>query len=250
VGESQHAARAIAVIPARYGSTRIPAKPLAEIGGQTMIRRVLQRAQGASAVSRVIVATDDRRIFDEVAPYGEVAMTDPAHESGSDRVAEVVRGIDCDIVVNVQGDLPMLEPALIDALVATLIEHPELGMATMAVPIRSREELEDGSVVKVVCDREGRALYFSRAALPYDRETPGSFAHAWHHVGLYAYRRQTLLDFSALPPSELERIEKLEQLRALENGIRIGVLRRDDPPPLEVDTNADLQRVRSAVGAA
>ena len=215
-----------------------------------MIRRVLERTQRASALSRVIVATDDRRIYEAVAPYGEVVMTDPSHESGSDRVAEVVRTIDCEIVVNVQGDLPLLEPALVDALVAMLVEQPELGMATLAVPIRSREELEDESVVKVVCDGEGRALYFSRAAVPFDRDAPGSFAHAWHHVGLYAYRRQTLLDFSALAPSTLERIEKLEQLRALENGIRIGVLRRDDPPPLEVDTSADLERVRSAIAVS
>jgi 3-deoxy-manno-octulosonate cytidylyltransferase (CMP-KDO synthetase) len=214
-----------------------------------MIERVLERAQQATSLSRVLVATDDRRIFDAVAPIGEVVMTSADHESGSDRVAEVARSIDCDIVVNIQGDLPLLEPELIDALVSTLTLAEEVEIATVAVPIRTREEFEDPSVVKVVCDRNGRALYFSRAAIPFDRDASGSFDRAWHHVGLYAYRKQSLLAFAALEPTALERIEKLEQLRALENGIGIAVLLRDGAPPFEVDTPDDLERVRAVVGA-
>lgn len=246
--EPQHEEIAIAVIPARYGSTRIPGKPLADIAGRSMIERVLERAQRASLISRVIVATDDDRIARAVAAHGEVAMTRADHESGSDRVAEVAAGIDCDIVVNIQGDLPLLEPQIVDALVETLRNDRTLGMATVAVPIRSAQEMADPSVVKLVCDRAGRALYFSRAPIPHDRDRPGDFSEAWHHVGVYAYRKDVLLSFAGLPQTPLERIEKLEQLRALENGIGIGVVRRDDAAPLEVDTPDDLVRVRAAVG--
>lgn len=241
--------RAIAVIPARYGSTRIPGKPLAEIGGRSMIERVLERAQQATLISRVIVATDDQRIADAVGDYGEVVMTRADHESGSDRVAEVVANIDCGIVVNIQGDIPMLEPAIVDALVETLRNNPELGMATVAVPVRTREEMADPSVVKIVCDNNGRALYFSRAPIPYDRDDPDRFEHAWHHVGVYAYRKDVLLQFARLPQTSLEKLERLEQLRALENGIGIGVVCRNDPPPMEVDTPDDLNRVRAAMGS-
>jgi 3-deoxy-manno-octulosonate cytidylyltransferase (CMP-KDO synthetase) len=239
---------AIAVIPARYGSTRIPGKPLAEIAGRPMIERVLERAGQARLVSRVIVATDDQRIADAVSPHGEVAMTRADHESGSDRVAEVVAAIDCDIVVNIQGDLPLLEPEIVDALIETLRNDRTLGMATVAVPVRSLDEMNDPSVVKLVCDKDGRALYFSRSAIPYDRDAPDRYQHAWHHVGVYAYRKDVLLAFAELPQTELEKIEKLEQLRALENGIGIGVVRRDDAAPMEVDTPEDLDRVRAAVG--
>lgn len=240
---------AIAVIPARYGSTRIPGKPLAEIAGRPMIERVLERAQQATLISRVIVATDDQRIADAVGAHGEVVMTRSDHESGSDRVAEVVADIDCAIVVNIQGDIPMLEPGIVDALVETLRNAPELGMATVAVPVRTREEMADPSVVKLVCDNDGRALYFSRAPIPYDRDDPDQFEHAWHHVGVYAYRKDVLLEFASLPPTPLEKLEKLEQLRALENGIGIGVVCRDDAPPMEVDTPDDLDRVRAAMGS-
>lgn len=241
---------AIAVIPARYGSTRIPGKPLAEIGGRPMINRVLERAQQATLVSRVIVATDDERIARAVGSRGEVVMTRADHESGSDRVAEVARSIDCSIVVNIQGDLPLLEPDIVDALVKTLRSDPKLGMATVGVPVRSAEEMDDASVVKLVCDAAGRALYFSRAPIPYDRDAPGGFDHAWHHVGVYAYRKDVLLGFASLPQTPLEKIEKLEQLRALENGIGIGVVCRDDAAPMEVDTPDDLDRVRRVVGNA
>jgi 3-deoxy-manno-octulosonate cytidylyltransferase (CMP-KDO synthetase) len=240
-------AGAIAVIPARYASTRLPAKALADIGGMPMVARVLARARLAERVGRVVVATDDDRIRAAAAAIGEVVMTSALHTSGSDRVAEVAAASDCEIVVNVQGDLPLLDPRWIDLLVERMTSDPAIGMATVAVPVRSREELLDPNAVKVVCDTSGRALYFSRAPIPYHRDDPTGFGGTLHHVGLYAYRRATLLRFAALPPTRLEQTEKLEQLRALENGIGIGVVVIDDRPPLEVDTPADLERARAAV---
>jgi len=247
VPASPPSAGAIAVIPARYGSTRLPAKALADIGGVPMVARVLERARMAGRVERVVVATDDDRIRAAAAGIGEVVMTSPLHASGSDRVAEVAAATDCDIVVNVQGDLPLLDPRWIDLLVERMAVDPTIGMATVAVPVRSRAELLDPNVVKVVVDGESRALYFSRAPIPFHRDDDTAFAGALHHVGLYAYRRATLLRFAALPPTRLEQTEKLEQLRALENGIGIGVVVIDDRPPLEVDTPADLERARKAV---
>ena len=240
----------MAVIPARYGSTRLPAKALADIGGVPMVARVLTRAQQAKRVQRVVVATDDRRIFDAVTPLGEAVMTDPAHASGSDRVAEVARNTSFDVVVNVQGDLPLLEPSWIDLLIARIEQDADIGIATLAVPVRSSEEYNDPAAVKVVTDSAGRALYFSRAPIPHHRDRSGDFDGALHHVGIYAYRRDALRIFSTLAPTRLEQAEKLEQLRALENGIGIGVVVIDDRPPLEVDTSADLERARAAVRAA
>jgi 3-deoxy-manno-octulosonate cytidylyltransferase (CMP-KDO synthetase) len=215
----QAPAGVIAVIPARYASTRLPAKALADI----------------------VVATDDERIREAAARIGEVVMTSALHTSGSDRVAEVAATSDCEIVVNVQGDLPLLEPRWIDLLVERMAADPSIGMATVAVPVRRREELADPNVVKVVCDAAGRALYFSRAPIPFHRDDAARFDGALHHVGLYAYRRETLLRFATLAPTPLEETEKLE------NGIGIGVVVIDDPPPLEVDTPADLERARRAV---
>jgi len=237
----------LVVIPARYASARLPGKPLVEIGGATMIERVLRQASLAASADKVIVATDDSRIYDVISPLGSVVMTRADHASGSDRVAEVAAARPCEIVVNVQGDLPLLDPTLIDRLVATLDEDHCLGMATVAVAISSRAELENPSVVKVVVDRRRRALYFSRAPIPWNRDDAVAFGGCLHHVGIYAYRRETLLAFAALEPTPLERSEKLEQLRALENGIGIGVVISDDGPPLEVDTDADLAAVRKAV---
>ncbi len=212
-----------------------------------MIEHVYRRACRARTVERVLVATDDERIRAALEPAAPVVMTSPELASGSDRVAEVVRAVDCAIAVNVQGDLPLLDPALIDALVERLRSDPSLGMATCAVPIRSRDEIENPSVVKVVVAGDGRALYFSRAPIPYDRDQGGRFDGALHHVGLYAYRRETLLRFAELAPGRLERIERLEQLRALEYGIGIGVVVTDGPPPMEVDTPEDLERARSVL---
>jgi 3-deoxy-manno-octulosonate cytidylyltransferase (CMP-KDO synthetase) len=239
--------RAVAIIPARYGSSRVPGKPLADIGGRPMIEHVLRRARRARLLARVIVATDDERIREAVSSVGEVVMTRADHESGSDRVAEVAGAVDCDVVVNIQGDLPLLDASIVDRLIETLRADTGVGIATVAVAIRSREEFENPAVVKVVRDARGRALYFSRSPVPYDRDRPGGFETALHHVGLYAYRRETLLEFAALAPTRLERTEKLEQLRALENGIGIAVALHDGEAPLGVDTDEDLARAREAI---
>jgi 3-deoxy-manno-octulosonate cytidylyltransferase (CMP-KDO synthetase) len=238
---------AIAVIPARYGSTRLPAKALADIGGKAMVVRVLERASRARQIQRAVVATDDERIVRAVAPVGEVVMTSALHASGSDRVAEVARAAAAAIVVNVQGDLPLLDPSWIDLLVERLRADPSIGIATPAVPVQSHEELADPNAVKVVVDAGSRALYFSRAPIPCHRDDPESLGSALHHVGIYAYRREVLLRFADLAPTPLEQAEKLEQLRALENGIGIGIVVVGGRPPLEVDTIADLERARAAV---
>jgi 3-deoxy-manno-octulosonate cytidylyltransferase (CMP-KDO synthetase) len=238
---------AIAVIPARFGSKRLPGKPLVDLCGKPMIERVYTRASQARSVSRTIVATDDERIRRAMQGIGEVFMTAAEHESGSDRIAEVAEAVACDIVVNVQGDLPLVDPAMIDALVGALHDDDTVGLATAAVPIRSTDEFDDPSVVKVVTDVRGRALYFSRAPVPYERDAPGAIAGALHHVGLYAYRRATLLEFALLEPTPLERREKLEQLRALENGIGIAVVACAGAPPLAVDTQKDVDVVRQAL---
>jgi 3-deoxy-manno-octulosonate cytidylyltransferase (CMP-KDO synthetase) len=247
VPEAKTPTSVLAVIPARFASTRLPAKALAEIGGKPMVVRVLERARTAKRVDRAVVATDDQRIYDVVAPVGEVVMTSREHASGSDRVAEVAATSHADIIVNVQGDLPLLDPAWIDALVERLMKDDEIEIATPAVPVASEEEFLDPNAVKVVVDRLGRALYFSRAPIPVRRDSPKIFEGARHHVGIYAYRRETLLRFAGLPPTPLEESEKLEQLRALEFGIGIGVVIVTDEPPLEVDTPADLERARKAI---
>ncbi|NQY91600.1 MAG: 3-deoxy-manno-octulosonate cytidylyltransferase [Deltaproteobacteria bacterium] len=241
--------RAAAVIPARYASERLPAKALAELDGLPMVARVYQRACQATTVEQVIVATDDERIAAAARAVGaEVVMTDPGHCSGSDRVAEVARALDHDIIVNVQGDLPLLDPAMVDSLVERLRNDPGCELATVAVPIDDPREMADPSVVKLVCRADGRALYFSRAAIPFSRDAAaGSQATALHHVGLYAYRREALLRFSQLEPTALERSEKLEQLRALEHGMDIAVVVMAGGAPLEVDTPADLKRARQAL---
>lgn len=206
----------------------------------------------AALPSRVLVATDDERIRTALPAETEVVMTRADHPSGSDRIAEVAAGLDCGIVVNVQGDLPLLDPTLVDDLIEMLRRDPALGLATVAVPIETAEEFANPSVVKVVCDTAGRALYFSRAPIPHDRadpSSPASPAGAMRHVGIYAYRRETLLRFAAMPPTPLERTECLEQLRALENGIVIGVVRRAHGVPIEVDTPEDLAVVRLALAA-
>ena len=237
----------IAVIPARFGSKRLPGKPLIDLAGRPMVERVYRRTCCAKSIQRTIVATDDERIQRAMLPIGEVFMTGVEHESGSDRVAEVAREIDCDIVVNVQGDLPLVDPEMIDALVNALRNDDGVGIATAAVPIRSSNEFEDPAVVKVVFDLRGHALYFSREPIPHERDAPGAITGAWHHVGLYAYRRDTLLNFAVLAPTPLERKEKLEQLRALENGIGIAVVACAGAPPLAVDTQKDVDTVRQAL---
>jgi 3-deoxy-manno-octulosonate cytidylyltransferase (CMP-KDO synthetase) len=242
---------AIAIIPARFHSTRLPGKALASIGGRPMVCHVAERTRRVRGLARVIVATDDRRIADAVVATGaEAVLTRADHPSGTDRLAEVAAALDAAIVVNVQGDLPLLDPAMVERLVARMVGEPSLPMATVAVPLTDPGDWRSPHVVKLVIGAEGRALYFSRSPIPYDRDgsPPRGEALGWRHVGMYAYRREVLLRLAALPPSPLERRERLEQLRALENGIAIGVVEWSASEPLiEVDTADDLERARAAM---
>lgn len=232
----------LVVIPARYTSTRFPGKVLAPLHGKPLILHVHDRLAGAAGLSEVVVATDDARVADAVRAHGgHVVMTSPDHESGTDRVAEVARGREADIVVNVQGDEPLIEPALVREVAAALKRDAGADMATARRPVTAPEHLADPNVVKVVCDKRGRALYFSRAAIPHTRDAAGGLA-AWQHVGIYAYRRDFLLAFAAWPPTPLEQREKLEQLRALEHGCAISVI-DTRYESIGVDTPADLRRV-------
>ncbi len=240
---------AVAVIPARYHSTRLPGKALADIGGHPMIEHVYRRASAARTIASVIVATDDGRIARAVRAFGgDVRMTSAAHQSGTDRLAEVATHLTCDLVVNVQGDEPLLEPAMIDEAVSAFHGDPQLMMSTLRRRIDDPAERDDPNVTKVVVDGEGYALYFSRAPIPYVREGSPA-APAWRHVGLYVYRRECLLRLARLEPTALERSEALEQLRALEHGIRIKAL-ETAYDSIGVDTPADLERVRRLIPAA
>jgi 3-deoxy-manno-octulosonate cytidylyltransferase (CMP-KDO synthetase) len=241
------------VIPARYGSARLPGKVLLGIAGKPMIQWVYERASASRALE-VLIATDDLLIVSAAHSFGaQTIMTESTHRSGTDRIAEVARlqrWADSDIVVNVQGDEPLIPPALIDQVGAMLESNPGARIATLATAIRSISEFMDPNAVKVVTDGEGRALYFSRAPIPWDRDgaTAGvvsqrSFAGARRHVGIYGYRVDALLRLAALEPSPLEQREKLEQLRALENGIEIRVADSVEPPGPDVNTAADLEQV-------
>jgi 3-deoxy-manno-octulosonate cytidylyltransferase (CMP-KDO synthetase) len=233
----------VAIIPARYHSSRLPGKALADIGGRPMIEHVYRRAAAASSVSSVYVATDDERILEAVRSFGGVAcITSPDHLSGTDRLAEVAAELSADIIVNVQGDEPLLEPAMIDEAVAPLLADPLVVMSTLRRRIDDPDEYLNPNVTKVVVDREGYALYFSRAPIPFVRDgcPPAS---AWRHIGLYVYRRDLLLQLAGLEPTELERSEALEQLRALEHGIRILAV-ETNYDSIGVDTPEDLERVR------
>jgi 3-deoxy-manno-octulosonate cytidylyltransferase (CMP-KDO synthetase) len=233
---------AIAIIPARYGSTRLPGKALLDIEGKPLIRRVYERVIGASRVSRVIVATDDPRIAEAVAAFGgEVVMTSPLHRSGTDRVAEAAVIAGGDIVVNVQGDEPFIEPEVIDLVVRRVVEDQEISCSTAASPICDEAVWRDPNAVKVVTDLRGRALYFSRSPLPFWRDS--GFGGAFLHIGIYCFRREFLLRYASLEPTPLERAEKLEQLRMIEHGWSIGVVETDHGS-IGVDTEADLETVR------
>jgi 3-deoxy-manno-octulosonate cytidylyltransferase (CMP-KDO synthetase) len=247
------AMRAIGVVPARWASQRFPGKPLAPIAGRPMLRWVVEGARRAKRLRRVIVATDDARIADAARGFdAEVVMTSPDHATGTDRIAEVARALDEDVIVNVQGDEPTIRGDVIDAVVAALEEDPDVPMAT-AVHAADPEALDDPNRVKVVLDRRGRALWFSRSRIPALREV----AHpprCWQHVGLYAYRRPFLLEFVQLAPTSCERAEALEQLRALEHGFPIRAAVIEGWRSLAVDVPADVAAVeaelalRGAVG--
>ena len=242
--------RVIGVIPARYASTRLPAKALVPLCGKPLIVRVLERVRQASRLDEVIVATDDERIAAAVREAGgAVAMTRADHPSGTDRVAEAVAGRLADIVINVQGDEPLIDPGLINRLADAMVRDPEWDMATAATPIREASDLGKASVVKVVWDARGRALYFSRSTIPFVRdETPHGLQH-WRHLGIYAYRRSFLARMVAAPPCALEMAEKLEQLRALHLGASIKVIETEEMG-IGVDTPEDVPRVEQALRAA
>jgi 3-deoxy-manno-octulosonate cytidylyltransferase (CMP-KDO synthetase) len=241
--------RILGVIPARYASSRFPGKALADLGGKPMVQHVVERAREARLLTDVLVATDDRRILEAVSGFGgQACMTSPDHPSGTDRIAEVVRTRPCALVVNIQGDEPLLDPVMIDRAVEPLLADPGLEMGTLARPM-GREEALDPSKVKVVVDRQGCALYFSRSCIPHVREdaTPEGERPYLLHIGLYVYRREALLRFAGLAPTPLESQERLEQLRALEHGMRIRVVTTEHQS-FGVDTPADLERVKRMMG--
>lgn len=247
-------AETVAIIPARLRSTRLPGKALALIGDRPMVCHVAERTSLARGLSRVLVATDDETIRDAVTAWGgEVVMTRADHPSGTDRLAEVAAGLTAGVVLNVQGDLPLLDPSMVELLAARMADDPALPMATLASPIHDEAEFRSPHVVKVVAGQDGRALYFSRSPIPHDRD--GTRAPedklGWRHIGMYAYRRDVLLRLASLAPTPLEERERLEQLRALEHGIAIGVVAWHGAEPLiEVDTPEDLERARRAWEAA
>lgn len=238
--------RVLIVIPARHGSTRFPGKPLVPIAGVPLVERVRRLCLRVPGVPRVIVATDDARILRAVRAFGgEARMTRRDHPSGTDRAAEVARAVPCDFVVNVQGDEPLLEPREIGRLIAAMARDRAVEMATLCHPIRDPRELANPNAVKVVLDARGDALYFSRSPIPHFRDGPPSAAErcgCFRHVGIYAYRRDFLLRYVRWPQSFLEKAEKLEQLRAVERGVRIRV-RVSDYEPVGVDVPADVKRV-------
>lgn len=236
----------IGVIPARFGSTRFPGKPLALIAGKPLIQHVVERCQAAKTLRKVIVATDDTRIWEAAQEFCEVEMTRPEHPSGTDRIAEVASRIQCDAVVNIQGDEPLIDPKVIDRVAELLSKN---NMSTAATPIKEPEEYDNPNIVKVVVNKLGEALYFSRRTIPYLRdgntnpvsEQLNAFPFL-KHLGIYGYRKETLLKLVQFPVSNLEAAEKLEQLRALENGIHISVA-LVEYNSIGVDMPADVAKV-------
>ena len=248
-GEPQAPPDALGIIPARYGSSRLPGKPLVRLAGKPMVQHVWERARRARRLAGLVVATDDERIATVVAGFGgRAVMTSAAHASGTDRLAEVARATPAALYVNIQGDEPLLDPGDLDTLIDGLANDPGAPMGTLAAPLADPREAEDVNVVKVVCDASGRALYFSRARIPHPRHPEAIGGAAWRrHIGLYAYRRDFLLEFASWPPTPLERIEGLEQLRALERGCVIRVFPARGRY-LAVDTQDDVFAVQTALG--
>ena len=236
--------KVIVVIPARYGSTRLAGKPLISLAGRPMIQRVYEQAKMAQRVDRVIVATDDERIVEAVAGFGgEACMTRTEHRTGTERIAEVAAREEGEVFVNVQGDEPLLDPAAIDTAVDALLEEPQASISTVATPIKTPDDIMDPNVVKTVLDFDGNALYFSRAPIPWVRDTASKIqVRHLKHLGLYVFQREALLEYATLPQGELEKIEQLEQLRCLENGwkIRVAEVEHD---AVSVDVPEDVARV-------
>ncbi|WP_303672939.1 3-deoxy-manno-octulosonate cytidylyltransferase [Vampirovibrio chlorellavorus] len=241
--------KVLAVIPARYASTRFPGKPLVDIQGKPMIRHVWERVRGVPAIQRIIVATDDERIAQTARTFGaEVAMTSPAHPSGTDRLWEVAQTLPAfEWVLNVQGDEPFINPAHLQAALEGIQRFAGADIITLVTPIHTVEDWREPNLVKAVLTAEGRALYFSRAPVPYHRDAPDLPQGVYRHIGLYLYRRTALERFTQLPPSPLEQMEKLEQLRALEAGMTIYAAVVSEAP-VGVDTPADLIRIRESLG--
>ena len=242
--------RIIGIIPARYASTRFPGKPLALIAGKPLIQRVVERCQQAKSLTEIVVATDDLRIAEIARKFCRVELTREDHPSGSDRIAEVALRNDCDAVVNIQGDEPLIDPSVINAVAGALARDE---MSTAATPIRNPDEYENPNVVKVVVNSAERALYFSRRTIPYLREAASRSANEQlaafpflKHLGIYGYRRETLLRLVKFPVSPLEQAEKLEQLRALENGIQIAVV-KVDYDSVGVDVPDDVGKVERLI---
>jgi 3-deoxy-manno-octulosonate cytidylyltransferase (CMP-KDO synthetase) len=244
------------VIPARFASSRLPGKPLLTIAGRPLLQWVWQSAVASGARS-VSIATDDERIVEAARRFGaNCVMTSAAHLSGTDRIAEVLRGggfVPDDVVVNLQGDEPLMPGTVIGQVAAAVLESASIDIASAVAPIGSMAEFLDPNHVKAVMDEHGRALYFSRAPIPWPRDQmaarqPPDLSNAWRHVGIYAYRVRSLLQFAAWAPTGLENVEKLEQLRALEHGMHIRLVRLRAAPPAGVDTAEDLQRVRAVLG--
>lgn len=243
--------KALGVIPARYASTRFPGKPLALLAGKPLVQWVYERVTQAARLSEAIVATDDRRIFDCVKDFGgQAMMTRPDHPSGSDRVAEAARASDAEIIVNIQGDEPLIAPEAIDRSVELLVSRPEDPVGTLARPLTQPGELDDANVVKVVLTDDDHALYFSRSPIPHLRgggdpaRWPQLFSYYYKHIGLYVFRRHFLFQFVGWPPGKLERAESLEQLRILERGVKIAVA-ITSYEARGIDTPEDLQRLNN-----
>lgn len=239
--------KVLCVIPARYASTRLPGKPLKLIAGKPMIQHVYEQAKKAAKPAEVLVAVDDRRVYDAVRAFGgKAVITREDHPNGTSRLAEVAEQCpDVDVIINVQGDEPMIPPEIIDRLAEAFEAEPDLKMATMKVRM-DESEYDDPSAVKVVTDKNGYALYFSRSLMPYPRNKTEKF-QVYKHVGIYAYTRDFVLEYAAMAPTPLEQVESLEQLRVLENGYRIKVL-ESDFKGVGVDTQADLDAVNKLLG--
>jgi 3-deoxy-manno-octulosonate cytidylyltransferase (CMP-KDO synthetase) len=237
----------IGIIPARYDSTRLPGKPLMDIGGKMLIRRVYEQSLKSKLLSEVIIATDDRRIFDAVMGFGGMAvMTSKRHKTGTDRILEAIQGFKCDIVVNIQGDEPFVDAKDIDDAIKPLLNDKTLNVSTLGVRMNDGKEVKDPHSVKVVFDKNNDALYFSRNVIPYSEKPDVKKDRYYKHIGLYVYRKKFLEEFGRTRQSELEKIEKLEQLRILEMGekIRVVITKSDS---FGVDTKADLLKARKLV---